>query len=205
MLFRSSVASSGSVYTGVPGPFKEDMPLPMIAKSATEAYKKSFELLSLHYADRTGMSVIILRITGIYGPLYHSMSNLPSRLCHAAVKGIAPNLAARGGVPFEEDAQDLTYAPDCALGIQLVHSKAQQHRVYNIGGGRAITNGEMVRATQKAVPGFEATLQAGRGPAWRPDPYLDNSWAETEVGYKPQFSVDEAFADYVAWLRKYPE
>lgn len=202
---RVSVASSGSVYTGVPGPFREDMPLPMVARSATEAYKKSFELLAQHYGDRTGMSVVILRITGIYGPLYHSMANLPSRLSHAAVKGVEPNLTARGGVPFEEDAQDLTYCKDCALGIQLVHSNAQQHRVYNIGGGRAVTNGEMVRATQKAVPGFKATLQPGKGPAWRPDPYVDNSRAEAEVGYKPQYDLERAFAEYVDWLRKYPE
>ncbi len=202
---RVSIASSGSVYTGVPGPFKEDMHLPMVGRSATESYKKAFELIGQHYGDRTGMSVVILRITGIYGPLYHSMANLPSRLCHAAVRGTTPNLAARGGVPYEEDGQDLTYCKDCALGIQLVHTNAKQHRVYNVGGGRAITNGEMVRAAAKAVPGFQAQLQPGKGPNWRPDPYVDNARAEAEVGYKPQFDVDKAFDDYVGWLRTHSE
>jgi UDP-glucose 4-epimerase len=203
---RVSVASSGAVYTGVPGPFREDMLLPMIGRSPTESYKKAFEVLAQHYGDRTGMSVVILRITGIYGPLYHSMANLPSRLCHAAVKGAEPNLAARGGVPFEEDAQDLTYAKDCALGVQLVHSNAKQHTVYNIGGGRAVTNGDMMAAARKlAAPGFKGELQPGKGPTWRADPYCDNSRAESEVGYKPQFTIEQAFADYIGWLKTHPE
>lgn len=202
---RVSVASSGSIYTGMPGPFREDMLLPMIGRSPTESYKKAFEVLGQHYGDRTGMSVVILRITGIYGPLYHSMSNLPSRLCHAAAHGIAPNLAVRGGVPFEEDAQDLTYCKDCALGIQLVHSDAKQHTVYNIGGGRATSNGEMLAAARKlAAPGFVAEFQAGKGPSWRPEPYCDNTRAETEVGYKPQYDVDGAFKDYINWLKRFP-
>ena len=202
---RVSIASSGAVYTGVPGPFKEDMPLPMVGRSATETYKKAFEVIGQHYGDRTGMSVVILRITGIYGPLYHSMANLPSRLCHAAVRGTTPNLAGRGSVPYEEDAQDLTYCKDCALGIQLVHTHAKQHRVYNVGGGCAVTNGDMVRAAAKAVPGFQAILQPGKGPNWRSDPYVDNGRAEAEAGYKPQFNLDQAFADYVAWLKTHPE
>src|SRR6266487_3149830 len=100
------------------------------------------EVLGMHYADRTGLDVAFARVGGVYGPLYHSMANLPSRLCHAAVHGRAPDYSgARGGVPFEEDANDLCYVKDCAKGIQLLQmAETLPHRVYNIGGGAAVSN-----------------------------------------------------------------
>src|SRR5262249_29076836 len=100
---RLTLASSTAVYSGVPeGPFHEEMPLRMEANNATEAYKKGFEVLGLFYASQTGMDVVSARISGIYGPLYHSMANLTSRLTHAAVKGEQPNFSGGprgGGVP----------------------------------------------------------------------------------------------------------
>ena len=100
---RVSLASSIAIYSSVPeGPFREDMPLPIYATgNPTETYKKTFEVVGGHVGARSNIEVINLRIGGIWGPLYHSMANLPSRLVHAAVNGVDPNLAAgRGGVPF---------------------------------------------------------------------------------------------------------
>jgi UDP-glucose 4-epimerase len=76
------------------------MPLPLESASHTAAAKKAVEVLGLHFADSTGLPVVLLRLAAIYGPLYHSMANLPSRLCHAAVRRQAPNLdGVRGGPP----------------------------------------------------------------------------------------------------------
>jgi len=107
---RLGLASSIAVYSGMDdGPFSEDEPLrvAMTTVNPTEAYKKTFEIIGSHYAQRTGLEIVMLRIAGIYGPLYHSMANLPSRLCHAAVAGRAPDLTGvRGGPPHLEDAAD---------------------------------------------------------------------------------------------------
>src|SRR5712692_422805 len=89
---RVSLASSLAVYSNVgAGPWKEDIPLPIPSSNPTEAYKKTFEILGLFYAQQTGLDVVALRIGGIYGPLYHTMANLPSRLTHAAIKGEQPD------------------------------------------------------------------------------------------------------------------
>lgn len=205
---RLTIASSTAVYAGVPaGPFREDMPLPIPSGNPTEAYKKAWDILALHYADRTGMDIVMMRIAGIYGPLYHSMANLPSRLCHAAVKGVEPDLTgARGGVPYEEDAGDLCYVKDCAAGIQLLQMAPRlSHHIYNIGGGRATSNAELAEAVRKAVPGARISLKPGRGPTARPDPYLDLSRITAEVGYKPEYDIERGVADYVAWLRHNPQ
>src|SRR5207248_317836 len=85
---RISIASSQTVYGGVPeGPFREDMNLPAQSRSNTEAFKKAWEILGMHWGERSGIEVAMLRLGGIVGPLYHTLANLMSRLVHAAVNG----------------------------------------------------------------------------------------------------------------------
>jgi UDP-glucose 4-epimerase len=141
----------------------------------------------------------MLRIAGIFGPLYHSMSNLPSRLTHAAVKGETPDL--RGDV-YEGDGNDMCYVKDCGLGIaQLMHAESLPNKVYNIGAGRATTNGELVAAIKRVIPGANLELKPGAGPALRKDGYLDITRIRKDVGYEPRYPIDKAIEDYVAWLR----
>lgn len=201
---RVSIASSTAVYSNLKeGPFREDQPLPLEAHNPTEAFKKTDEILGGHYADRTGLDVTFLRISGIWGPLYHSMANLPSRMVHGALKGGPVDFAgARGGVPFEEDNGDLCYVKDCAKGIQMVHAApGLKHRTYNVSSGVATSNAMLRAAVQKAVPGAQITLQAGKGPGFRPNAALDLTRTTAETGYKPDFDVESGVADYVGWLK----
>lgn len=201
---RISIASSVSIYGGVTaGPFREDLDLRMYGAHPTEAFKKVFEVLGRHYGDRTGIEIACLRIGFVWGPLYHSMSNLPSRLAHAAVKGEpAPLPRPAGGDDFALDAFDAVYVKDCAEGIRLVHTaKTLDHGVYNIASGRATSGADFAAATERAVPGTKVTLKDGHSPGHRgANPALDLSRVAA-LGYRPAFTVDQAMADYVAWLR----
>jgi UDP-glucose 4-epimerase len=201
---RISLASSSSIYGGVSqGPFREDMALRMRGAHQTEAFKKAFEVLGQHYGDRTGIEVICLRIGNVWGPLYHSMNNLASRLAHAAVKGKPAPLPRLNGRPdFAGDTLDAVYVKDCARGIALIHGAAKlDHTVYNIGGGRSVSGADFAAAIEQAVPGTEVTLQDGSGPDNRgTNPVMDLSRAAA-LGYRPAFGIDDGMADYVAWLR----
>lgn len=205
---RVLLASSIAVYAGVPsGPFREETPLRMESGNSTEAFKKAFEVLGLHYGSQTGLDVIALRIAGIYGPLYHTMANLPSRLTHAAVRGYEPDLAGgRGGIPYAEDESDMCYVKDCARGIQLLQlAPSLAYRVYNVGAGRATRNAELVAAVNAAVPGAQISIPEGRGPQARPSAYMDIGRIQQDTGYAPQYDVHKAIADYAGWLRSNPE
>jgi UDP-glucose 4-epimerase len=206
---RVSIASSIAVYSGLSeGPFLESAPLPVASTNATEAYKKAEEILSLYFARQSQLDVRCLRLAGIYGPLYHSMANLPSRLCHAAVRGAQPELGPGryGGPPRADDAQDFCYVRDCAAGIQLVHqSERLQHTTYNIGAGRATTYAELAAAVNAAVPGANIELPPGASPGARRAPYLDISRARQDAGYEPAYDIARGVADYVAWLRHNPQ
>ena len=199
---RLSLASSIGVYHSIPeGPYRETDRLPIESSNPTETFKKAWEILSYHYAARTGLEVVSMRIGGIWGPLYHSMMNLPSRLAHAAVNGTAPNYAR--GVPFAEDTGDVCYVKDCALGISLVQLKEDlEHRIYNVSSGVAVSNQRLVDAVKAVKPEADLPLQDGKGPAYKENNYLDMSRARDELGFENQYTPETAMADYIAWLEE---
>ena len=200
---RLSLASSGAPYFGVPeGPFREDQPLPMNSVISPEAYKKAWEILTLNYAKMSGIDLVNMRLSGVYGPMYASMRNLPSRLCHAAAFGTEPDFSpAFGGVPFADDAQDLTFAKDIASGIVLVqHASKLEHQTYNIGSGRATSNREFFDAVKKAKPSTDITIQDGLSPRAKRNSYADITRIRTELGYEPRYTAESAVAEYIAWL-----
>ena len=203
---RFTVGSSVTVYGGLAGPFREDQPLRLESANATGAFKKAFEILALHYGDRTKLDVICLRIGVIWGPLYHSMKNMPSRMVHGALKGGPVDLTQAAGVPAgpscADDETDLCYVKDCAKAIQMAHmSQTLNHRIYNVGSGKASSNAQFRDAVFKAVPGVRIVLQPGKSAGYRPNAYLDLTRITTDTAYQPEFTLETGVTDYVAWLR----
>jgi UDP-glucose 4-epimerase len=204
---RFTYVSSSTVYAGLSaGPYREDAPLPLESRTSTEAYKKAGETLLFHYADRTGMSVASVRPRAVYGPLYYSMVNLPSRLCHAAIKGAEPDYG-QAGPPFAGDNGDFTDVKDCADVVALVQTtESLKHRVYNVGGGRAVTNEELAAAVRSAIPDARIELKPGTNPRGNPaGNYLDLGRVKDEFGFTPRYPVEVGIPDYIRWLGSHPQ
>lgn len=201
---RVSIASSVAIYGPYHSvPYREDATFSLSSTNPTEAYKKAYEVLANHFADRTGLDLVNLRIAGIWGPLYHSMANLPSRLVHAAVKGFPPKIEGPRGPAYLEDGGDMCYAPDCGRGIALLHTAEQlSQRAYNIGAGRGVKNRDILESIQRVIPDFSAALPEGNAPGSDGTvPYMDISLIRDEVGYEPRFTTEAAVADYIGWLQ----
>jgi len=203
---RVGLASSGTVYGGArpqDGLNKEDMLLAVSSAGpagATATWKKCFELVGSYWQGRTGLDIVNLRIAGIYGPMYHSMANLPSRLVHAAVKGEAPQLR---GDTYAEDGGDSTYVKDCGRGVALLMlAEKLNHPTYNVASGVATTAGQMVEEIQKVIPDFKGDfLKEGTNPQSRGNAHADISRIKADTGYEPRYYADKAIPDYIAWLR----
>lgn len=200
---RVAVGSSGTIYHDLAaGPFTEDMLLPMNSGSSTPAFKKSFEILAGHYADRTGQEIVFLRLNGVWGTAYQSMVNLPSRLVHAAVQGVPGPLKGRMPNPKIGDAIGSGHVKDCARAIQILMARPKlNHRVYNIAGGELVHCEDFVDAVLNAVPEAEISLEQGRGDNYKEYAYLDISRIRDETGFAPEVSVESGVAEYVEWLR----
>jgi UDP-glucose 4-epimerase len=202
---RVTLASSGAVYTGIPaGPFREDMPLTMDVRSPTETFKKVWELLGYHYADRTGFDVVNMRVGAIWGPLFWHGGIFPVvRLCYAAVRGTG---LGEGPELFEDDESPPCYVKDCAAGIEAVQKgRNLKHRTYNVSTDQSVTNRRIIQAIQKVVPGFDIKLTPGTGPRNRPTPHFDITRLREDTGFAPKYDIDGAVAEYIAWLRAHPE
>ncbi len=208
-LKRVSLGSSVAVYGGLPeGPYHEDMPLPVDSPTQVSAFKKGMEIHAMYYAARNNLEVVSLRIASIYGPLYYSMFNPVSRMCHAAIKGAEPDFSDRptGGI-LAADQADWTYVKDVARGIQMVHTaETLPHRIYNIGTGRATSHQEIFEAVQKVVPGATCSaLRPGQIANARVNPAEDLSRVQADVGYAPEYTIETGVAAYIDWLRHNPQ
>ncbi len=202
---RVTIASSVAVYWGAGhGPFREDDRLPVTSESATSAMKKAAEVLALHYADRTGLDVVLLRIGMVYGPLYHTLANFPSRVLHYAAKGRPlDGWRSQWDMARLRAGLDLCYVKDCAHAIARIHCAGRAgHRIYNLSDGRAVPVADILDAVAAAVPGV--SFPAGLGEAGGEhleSAHMDISRMSEEFGYTPQFSVAAGIADYARWLQ----
>jgi UDP-glucose 4-epimerase len=202
---RVALASSQSVYGGLAsGPYREDAPLPIESRSQIEAFKKGQEIHSLHYGGQAGIDVISLRIGSIYGPLYYSMFHPGARIVHAALKGEEPDFSDRpNGVIYEDDQADWVYVKDLARGIVgLELADKLNHKIYNVGSGRATSLKETFAAIKKALPNATAkALVPGKTPGTPANPVMDLTRITSDTGYEPEYDVERGFAEYVEWLR----
>jgi UDP-glucose 4-epimerase len=200
---RVGVASTIGVYGGVPGtPLREDAPLPLPSAHTIPAAKKMLEILGSAVAGEAGYDVVFSRISAIWGPLGrdHSSFFATPRLVHAAVRGEDP---AFPRPQYAEDGIDMCYVKDCGRAIALLQTAERLHHgTYNVGNGFATTNGQVAAAIRAVIPGARADLPPGHDPAGPGETIaLDISRLRKDTGYRPEWEVDRAVADYVDWLR----
>jgi UDP-glucose 4-epimerase len=97
----------------------------------------------------------------------------------------------------------MLYGKDCSRAIALLQTTEQlRHQTYNVGSGRATSNRELVTAIKTVVPSAKLQLEPGRNPAGPGhDVYLDTARLRKDTGFEPQYDLETAAADYIAWLR----
>ena len=201
---RVGLASSIAVYSGEKqGPFREDQPLRMFGGNHVEAYKKTIEILGSHYAQRTGLDVVMLRIGGIYGPMDHNLFNIVTRFLHMALGREVPTWP---GELFAEDANDLCYVRDCARGIALLETADKlNHQTYNVASGVASSVGRVAALIQARFPDAKLPVKPGRGPNHRPNASMTIDRIHEDTGYQPQFTLEQSIDDFVDWLQTHPQ
>jgi len=201
---RITIASTVGVYGGVgAGPWREDMNLPMASGHGIPAMKKITEVLANFAAGQSGLPVICVRPSSIWGPGGRSsslFSALPA-FVHAAARPDGRTTDYTN--VFAEDGGDLCYVKDCARAIALLHvAPTLSHSTYNIGGGRTFTNAEVVASIRRYAPDFDATLSAGSSTqAVLVDAFMDLGRLQEDTGYGAEYGLDKGIVDYLGWLR----
>ncbi|TQC48797.1 NAD(P)-dependent oxidoreductase [Rhodococcus sp. WS4] len=211
---RLTLTSSFDVYYGLNQalmPFREDQLVPL--QEDEDDYmvqswaKKTLEVVASMYRRQTGLQIVTVRPSGAYGPMYRTFLNVPSRLVKAAARGETPDFSDRvGGVPFEEFGYDQLYVKDLGRALSLIHLESKpKSTIYNIGAGEVLTNSRILEAVRKAVPDFKCELAAREPGIEMPlGMVVDTTRLREEFGFVPRYTVDEAIAEYVDWLRVNP-
>ncbi|MEE8540981.1 MAG: NAD(P)-dependent oxidoreductase [Desulfobacterales bacterium] len=189
--------STGAVYGAVPGTVSEDQypPNPSDLYGATKA---SCEFLGQQYAEAFGFEFRISRLYFCYGA-----GKLPStfirlyRLAFGALEGLDDLTMDKGA----DQKLDFTYVEDAARGtVMLYQAKDLKHSIYNIATGVPNSVGRVVELAQRYSP-FAATVELGPGKLMERCDALDISRAREELGFEPQYSLEEGIQRYADWLK----
>ncbi len=188
--------STGAVYGAVSGTVSEDQfpPDPCDLYGSTKA---SCEFLGQQYANSFGFEFRISRVYFCYG-----QGKWPSRfirlyrLGFGALEGLDDLKMDKGA----DQKLDFTYIEDAARGTALLYqAKAVQHDTYNIATGVPTRLGKVATLCQK-YSSFPVKVDLGPGELMQRCEALDISRARRELGFEPEYSIEEGIQKYARWL-----
>ena len=188
--------STDEVYGSIDdGSWTEDCPLE--PNSPYAASKAGADLLARAYARTHGLDVSVTRGSNTYGPYQFPEKIIPL---------FVTRLLDGETVPLYGDGRhvrDWLHVDDHCQGVQAVLEKGQPGEVYNLAGGRALSNRELT-AELLVATGRDAALVRQvpdpRGGAHDLRYALDDTRARA-LGWQPRIPFEEGLADAVDWFR----
>lgn len=189
------LASTSSLYAGLPMPFTEDLPVDR-PLSPYAASKKAAEVLAYTYHHLFGLDVSILRFFTVYGPAGRP-DMAPFRFIRWIDEGTAIEMFGDGS-----QARDFTYVDDIARGTILA-AQPLGYEVINLGGGQRPTSLMQLisameeRLGRKAVIDHKPFNKADMMETW-----ADISKAKKLLGWEPEISLEDGLDQTIAWYRE---
>lgn len=211
---RVVYASAKGVYNEATGkhahpfyePINEDWPAE--ANMGWYGLTKLFgEKVGFQYQKQHGVDFIALRFSSTYGPgkiLKHgagSAMSVHGRMIENSMHG-KPYRHPKGA----DQKDDFIYNRDTANGIVLAClAENVKHRLFNIGSGVGVTLVDLANAIKKIYP--NADIQIGPGIdffdiGFNVYSVYDISRAKEELGFSPQYNLEDGVRDYVETLRR---
>ncbi len=186
------LASTSSLYAGLPMPFVEDLPV-NTPISPYAASKKAAEVMAYTYHYLYGTDVTVVRYFTVYGPAGRPDMS-PFRFIKWIDEGTPIELFGDGS-----QARDFTYVDDIADGTVRA-LKEVGYEIINLGGGKnPITITTMIgmmeaRLGKKAVIEQKPFHKADMMETW-----ADIAKANRILGWVPKVSFDEGIRRTVEW------
>lgn len=190
-------ASSSSVYganTKVPFEESDRVDDPM---SPYAASKRAAELVLRSAQLTTGLGVTALRYFTVYGP--RQRPDMAIQKFSKAIERGEP-IRLTGGA---QSSRDYTFVSDIVEGtVAAIESSGPGYRIYNLGGSKATTLGELVSALGKALGKTPILIEAPAAQGDVPHTLASVAKAQAELGYHPRVGIEEGLSRFVAWSRE---
>lgn len=190
--------SSGAVYGEVKDSPSE-LTHPVNPSDLYGAGKVGSEYISLQYGNHYQIDVRVIRPYFFFGPgLLPSEMNPLFRNLLGSMEGL-DNLQLEKG---RDQSLGFTYVKDTALGAVLAYeTEHPEHRVFNIATDEVTSFPELARLAQKYSDQPRKVI-LGAGKLFPRGETLDISLAMKELGYTPQYRMEEAVEEYSQWIHK---
>ncbi len=185
------LASTSSLYAGLPMPFKEDLPV-NTPISPYAASKKAAEAFAYTYHKQYGIDVSVLRYFTVFGPGGRP-DMAPYRFAKWILEGTPITLYGDG-----TQARDFTYIDDIARGTILAE-KPLGYEIINLGGGQVPdTINQFIAwieeltckiATINYLPSHSADMQ---------ETMADIAKAKSMLGWEPEVNTFDGLMELIS-------
>ena len=187
--------STDEVYGSIEeGSWTEEWPL--LPNSPYSASKASGELLARSYSRTHGMDVVITRCSNNYGT-HHFPEKLIPLFITNLIEGKKVPVYGTG-----ENVRDWLHVDDHCRGIYQVLMNGRSGEVYNIGGGRELTNNEITSLILNAMGADETSIEYVEDRKGHDLRYsVDWTKINRELGYEPQIKFEDGLRETIQWYR----
>jgi len=187
--------STDEVYGSIEdGSWTEEWPL--LPNSPYSASKAAGELLARSYNRTHGLDVVITRCSNNYGT-HHFPEKLIPLFITNLIEGKKVPIYGTG-----KNVRDWLHVDDHCRGIYEVLINGRSGEVYNIGGGRELTNNEITRLILDAMGADESSIEYvidRKGHDLRYS--VDWKKINHELGYEPQVKFEDGLQETIQWYR----
>jgi len=187
--------STDEVYGSIEsGSWTEDWALQ--PNSPYSASKASGELLARSYNRTHGMDVVITRCSNNYGS-HHFPEKLIPLFITNLIEGKKVPVYGTG-----EHVRDWLHVDDHCRGIYSVLLNGRSGEVYNIGGGRELTNNEITSLILEAMGADESSIEYVEDRKGHDLRYsVDWTKINRELGYEPRVKFEDGLRETIQWYR----
>jgi dTDP-glucose 4,6-dehydratase len=187
--------STDEVYGSIEeGSWSEECPLQ--PNSPYSASKASGELLARSYNRTHDMDVVITRCSNNYGT-HHFPEKLIPLFITNLIEGKKVPVYGTG-----ENVRDWLHVDDHCRGIFSVLMNGRSGEVYNIGGGRELTNNEITSLILEAMDADESSIEYVEDRKGHDLRYsVDWTKINRELGYEPQVKFEDGLRETIQWYR----
>jgi len=187
--------STDEVYGSIEsGSWDEDCPL--LPNSPYSSTKAGGELLARSYHRTHGLDVVITRCSNNYGT-HHFPEKLIPLFITNLIEGKKVPVYGNG-----QNVRDWLHVDDHCRGIYAALMNGKSGEVYNIGGGRELTNLEITHLILEAMGADESSIEYVEDRKGHDLRYsVDWTKINRELGYEPQVKFEDGLRDTIEWYR----
>ncbi len=186
--------STDEVYgsLGKEGYFTETTPISPNSPYASS--KAAADMMALAFYHTFGMPIVVTRCSNNYGPYQFPEKLIPLMIINSLNNKKLPVYGDGLNV------RDWIYVIDHNKAINLVFEKGKAGEVYNIGASNEMQNIQIVKLILKYLNKTDDLIQYVKDRPGHDKRYaIDSSKIKNELGWKPEFSFEEAIVKTIEW------